>query len=223
MADKSAWWRSPTVIGAVLAIVAVVVADAAFRAKSGTPADPVLFLGRFHPLVVHLPIGVVVLVAAAEVVSFFPRLGPRVDPAIGLTLPVLAVSALAAFILGHMLARDGGFAPRALTLHRRLELLAVIGSCLSQIAWTSYENAQTARGRVIYRAVFGHGWAEKKPRRSRWRSRPLRLRSRSSSPTWCYRCCSSTAQAVTAATLGTAAPPQPKIPTNAAPGPANAS
>lgn len=155
MTEQGPWWRSPAVIGAAVASVAVVVADAAFRAAGGTPGEPVLFLGRFHPLAVHLPIGVILLVAAAEALSFFPKLRARVDPAIGLTLPLLALSAFGAFILGHMLARDGGFAPRALTLHRRLELLAVIGTCLSLVAWTYYEKSETARGRTIYRAVFG--------------------------------------------------------------------
>ena len=67
----------------------VVVADVVLRHLGGTPSDFSLFLGRMHPLAVHLPIGIVLLVGAAEAVTLSARLRPRLDPAIALALPVL--------------------------------------------------------------------------------------------------------------------------------------
>ena len=37
------------------------------------PPEIILFLGRFHPLLVHLPIGMVFLLAALEAIARLPR------------------------------------------------------------------------------------------------------------------------------------------------------
>ena len=74
--------------------------------SSGTWAQ---FLGRFHPLVVHLPIGVMLLVALAEVASVRSSFRARLDPVITPVLAVLLAAAVAAFIDGLLLARGGGY------------------------------------------------------------------------------------------------------------------
>lgn len=149
------WWRSPLALAGVASALLVVVLDVVLRNLPGPASGATLFVGRFHPLAVHLPIGVVLLVAAAEVASLFPRYRERVDAGIGLTLPVLLAGALGAFLLGHLLARSGGFPARSLVLHRRLELLAIVGVGLSTVAW-AYQTARgTPKARNVYRGVFG--------------------------------------------------------------------
>jgi mono/diheme cytochrome c family protein/uncharacterized membrane protein len=119
--------------------------------RAGHGPDLALFVGRFHPLVVHLPIGFFLLVAAGEAATFHPKLRPRVEPALQLLLVVSAGAALLAFLMGQLLALEGGFPAEALGWHRRLTLLAVIGMAAS---WVTYDRARDERGRWVYRGVL---------------------------------------------------------------------
>ena len=139
-------------IGPALMAVMAVLAEVALGRAAGGP-DVAFFLGRFHPLVVHLPIGFFLLVAAGEAATFHPQLRPRVEPVLGLLVPLSAAAALAAFLMGQLLALEGGFPAQALTWHRRLTLLAVIGMAA---CWVAYERAQrSGHGRWLYRGVMG--------------------------------------------------------------------
>src|SRR5439155_23503743 len=57
------------------------------------------FLGRFHPLVVHLPIALVLLVAALECGGFF-RSGKRLQASASFVLTLGAVAAPGGVVLG---------------------------------------------------------------------------------------------------------------------------
>lgn len=155
MKDDRPFWRAGSVLLALAALVVVVVADAVLRHLGGKPADFTLFVGRFHPLVVHLPIGFVLLVAAAEAATLSPRLRARIDPTVTLALPLLVVATAGAFLLGHLLARSGDFAPGALNIHRRFELFAAVGICLCPLAWEFQERSGSSRARWLYRGLLG--------------------------------------------------------------------
>ncbi|HEX5098871.1 MAG TPA: c-type cytochrome domain-containing protein, partial [Polyangiaceae bacterium] len=149
------FWRSGSVLASLGVLVVVVVTDVVMRHRGGTPADFTLFVGRFHPLAVHLPIGVVLLVGAAEVATLSPRFRARLDPAVGLALVPLVLLTAGTFLLGHLLARSGDFAPRALTIHRRAELFACVGICLLPLGWAYQERRATTRARTAYRVLLG--------------------------------------------------------------------
>lgn len=119
----------------------------ALRPASGAP-DLVQFLGRFHTLAIHLPIGVLLLVAVAETLTLSPRLRARIDPALDLALPFLVLSSIAAFALGLLLARGGGYPSRLVALHRGFTLAAVIGSAVCLGAWV-------LERRAAYRGALG--------------------------------------------------------------------
>lgn len=88
--------------------------------------DTALFLGRFHPLIVHLPIGFLLL---AVLLEFWP--GDRVRPAIRVAWVLGAASAVAAAGAGWLLASDGGYGGPNLFWHRwagvSVAVLAVAG------------------------------------------------------------------------------------------------
>jgi hypothetical protein len=142
-------------LAALGAAVAVMAAEGVFASLGGPPAHFTLFLGRFHPLAVHLPIGILLLVVAAEGLTLFPRFRARVDPAVSLVWPALIATAVGALLLGQFLARSGDFPPRILNLHRRLELFAVVGMCGAFAAWSYQSQRRTARARLVYRGVLG--------------------------------------------------------------------
>lgn len=93
--------------------------------------DYALFFGRFHPLVVHLPIGFLLL---AVLLEFWP--GDKVRPAIRVAWVLGAVSAVAAAGAGWLLASDGGYGGPTLFWHRwagvSVAVLAVAGVFVQQ-------------------------------------------------------------------------------------------
>lgn len=83
-------------------------------------ADLSFFVGRMHPLVVHLPIGMLVLLAVIELAGW--RCEKRRLPAAVRTVMLLVavVSAALAAGCGWLLARDGGYDETLLARHRWL-------------------------------------------------------------------------------------------------------
>ncbi len=80
------------------------------------------FLGRLHPVVVHLPIGILLLLALLELAGLFaPRL--RLPPALRTTVLTLGLAAaLIAAAFGWLLARGGEYDGALLDRHRALGL-----------------------------------------------------------------------------------------------------
>jgi len=93
-------------------------------------SDLVIFFGRFHPLVVHLPIGILILAAVIALLSRkekFKALAPSLD----FILLLGAISAAVACILGLMLSWGGDYNPDTLFWHQWAGiLLAVISFAL---------------------------------------------------------------------------------------------
>lgn len=86
----------------------------------------VTLLGRFHPLVVHLPIGILFLLAAMEVLSWIPRF-PRIPDGVRSVILVLGmVSSVLAALFGWWLARDGEYDATLLYRHRVVGVAAAV-------------------------------------------------------------------------------------------------
>ena len=89
------------------------------------PADLVLFIGRFHPLLVHLPIGFLVLLATLELLALRPRL--RSANGSARFILVLAVPAAAATAFcGWLLGESGGYEPALLEWHERTGIAVAV-------------------------------------------------------------------------------------------------
>ena len=84
---------------------------------SSASHDLVLFLGRFHPVLVHLPIGGLILLGVLELLAKFTRFRDAAQNRrliLGLTA---AVSVTTAF-LGWMLSQSGGYDAQLLPWHK---------------------------------------------------------------------------------------------------------
>ncbi len=89
------------------------------------------FLGRFHPLVVHLPIGFLLLVPALEVVG---RVRPALREAAGFVLGLTFASCLVALTLGVLLAYGSGSAGPGVTRHMAGGIALTIGVLVCWLA-----------------------------------------------------------------------------------------
>jgi mono/diheme cytochrome c family protein/uncharacterized membrane protein len=87
------------------------------QASGAAPADWVLFFGHFHPLIVHLPIGFLLIAGLLELDRLTRR--NSVSPhTITLILFWSAVGATMACVFGYMLSLGGGYEADTLETHK---------------------------------------------------------------------------------------------------------
>ncbi len=102
------WAASVVMSGSLLLLPFLVRLD-------GTPhADWQQFLGRFHPLIVHIPIGLLVLVPLLEIVGAFR---PALREAAEFVLALAFISCMGALTLGFLLAYGSGDTGAGVTHH----------------------------------------------------------------------------------------------------------
>jgi YHS domain-containing protein/uncharacterized membrane protein len=108
--------------------------------------DIVLFFGRLHPLLVHLPIGLIVLLAFLEVLAFVPRFR-QANANAGVILSLAVPAAAAAVLCGWLLSLGGGYDPQLLRWHK---WTAIGTACACAVAALLY----ALRFRRVYRACL---------------------------------------------------------------------
>lgn len=84
-----------------------------------SPPDLVVFLGRFHPLVVHLPISFILLALLLEIVSRFPKYS-ELKPAVSFVLMLGFLSSIIAVVAGLLLSVGGDYGGSTLFWHQWL-------------------------------------------------------------------------------------------------------
>jgi uncharacterized membrane protein/mono/diheme cytochrome c family protein len=94
------------------------------------------FVGRLHPLAVHLPIALVLLVGVLECTGLF-RSGKHLQAGAGFVLALATASALATVFLGWMLGRSGGYEGALVTRHMwgGISLAAALVLCCAIRGW----------------------------------------------------------------------------------------
>lgn len=99
----------------------------------------VLFLGRFHPLVLHLPIGFLVIAFLLECLSRFKPKYQSLRPAIGLVLLAGVISAIIAVVLGLFLSQGGGYGETLLNLHKWLGIGSTVVALVAYVLYLQKE------------------------------------------------------------------------------------
>ena len=96
------------------------------------PPEIFLFAGRFHPLLVHLPIGMMVVLALLEIAAWFPR-WQKANASAGFILAVAAPLAVITAACGWLLSLGGGYDPNLLFWHQWLGIVTALGCVVSAI------------------------------------------------------------------------------------------
>jgi len=90
-----------------------------------TDPNLLLFFGRFHPLLVHLPIGFLVLLALLETLAQFRRFHGA-NACAGYALALLVPAAAASAACGWLLSTSGDYDGRLLRVHRWLGVATTV-------------------------------------------------------------------------------------------------
>jgi len=105
-------------------------------------ADWQQFLGRFHPLAVHLPIGLLVLAPLLELAGISR---PALREAAGFVLNLAFLVSLGALSLGYLLAYGSGETGTLVTHHMWGGIALTIGVLLSMLARLSWSSGTLVR------------------------------------------------------------------------------
>jgi mono/diheme cytochrome c family protein/uncharacterized membrane protein len=109
------------------------------------------FIGRFHPLFVHLPIGIILLALGLAVLSRRPRYA-NLEPAVKVALLWGFISAVAACVAGYCLKLSGGYEEDTLNLHQNLGIGVALAAGLAWAA-TQFANRREAFRKAQFPAV----------------------------------------------------------------------
>ena len=112
------------------------------QATAAQPSDWVLFWGHFHPLIVHLPIGFLLIAGLLEL-DRLTRRNSVSQHTITLILFWSAVSATMACVFGYMLSLGGGYEADTLNLH----MWEGIG--VAAFAWVAWAVKSENLGRIL--------------------------------------------------------------------------
>lgn len=103
-----------TLVGGSAAIFLLVVLLVFAPPDGRERAELAQFLGRFHPLIVHIPIALLLLVPVLECAGFVQQ---HLRQAVGFVLAIAAATAIVAAGFGWLLAWGGGFEGPLVTRH----------------------------------------------------------------------------------------------------------
>lgn len=116
--------------------------------------DWVTFLGRFHPVTIHLPIGILCVALLFELWGIIFRKKNR-HSALSFLLGVGTLTAIVAVILGWLLALDADSYPTAtLFWHRWLGVATAVLAFLSYVFVKIYVHTQSGFSKVSYRLLL---------------------------------------------------------------------
>ncbi len=98
---------------------------------SNQVSEFVIFIGRFHPLIVHLPIGILLIGILIHFLAKKQRF-QYLDKSVSFILAVGSISAVFSCILGYLLSFQGGYDADALFNH---QWLGIAVACFSLLAY----------------------------------------------------------------------------------------
>jgi uncharacterized membrane protein len=136
------WLCTPTALAAIGVSVLLLLLPVLFHLDGKQHANWQQFLGRFHPLAVHLPIGFLVLLPLLEIAG---RRRPALREAAGFVLTLAFLSSVGALTLGYLLAYGSGAQGATVVHHMWAGIALTIGVLLCLMARREWVAADVSR------------------------------------------------------------------------------
>lgn len=111
--------------------------DSEEQFEADNSSDLVLFIGRFHPFFVHLPIGFLLFAFVLECASLFKRF-EQLKPAVPFALFMGILSGIVAGITGYLLSLGGGYDEELIVSHKWLGIGVVFFSSVALFIRIAY-------------------------------------------------------------------------------------
>ncbi|MCC6289737.1 MAG: hypothetical protein IT249_17815 [Chitinophagaceae bacterium] len=99
------------------------------------------FFGRFHPLVVHLPVGIIVFAVLLIIIAAY-RKSALLEKAINIALLAGCISAVFAIVTGLLLSGNGGYDADTLFWHKWIGIIAAV---ICFVSWLSRRNPESEK------------------------------------------------------------------------------
>src|SRR5215472_15214330 len=141
-ANREAW------IGTAVLTVTLVLLPEIVKLDGKPHADWLQFVGRFHPLAVHLPIGLIVLVPVLEIAG---RFRPALRESAAFVLALAAAACIGTLILGYLLAYGAGDTGSIVSRHMWGGIGVAVGLLLCLLARPTW----SAESIAVYPAFLG--------------------------------------------------------------------
>ncbi|MCE7063388.1 c-type cytochrome domain-containing protein [Dyadobacter sp. CY343] len=113
-----------------------------------------IFIGRFHPVIVHLPIGFLLILALLEIMQRFSKIRVSQDM-LRYILLWSAISSTLACVAGYLLASGGGYQEMLLSNHQWQGIAVAAFSWIAWIVGADQFRKKIQSGRVFYFATLG--------------------------------------------------------------------
>lgn len=148
-----------TVLLIVAFVLGLLIFPPLYEAPTAEASSSVLFIGRFHPILLHLPVGALGLLCLMELLCVTRRGESKYGDAALLTLFVGSAGAVLAVLAGIMLSREGGYVGGDFTLHQSMGILGTAGVLLALVvrllAMGRGSNELLQAYRALYFVSFG--------------------------------------------------------------------
>jgi uncharacterized membrane protein len=149
------YWAAALLLATVF-VVALVVFPPVLAEPQAPGSQWQAFLGRFHPIILHLPVGVLILQAMIEVICLRAATEYRWGPVALFTMLIAAAGSVKASLFGLFLARTGGYTDGG-TFYMH-QMLCLIMTGLVLVALFLRLSAMASGGKstmLVYRGALG--------------------------------------------------------------------
>lgn len=143
-----------TVVMIVVFLIGLLLFPPLYDDPKGEVSTMVLFIGRFHPILLHLPVGILGALCLFELICSTRRGEARYGDASLVMLICGAAGALFAMFAGIMLSREGGYVGGNFTLHQTMAIIGTAGVLLALVVRIVGMSRESSELLTAYRALF---------------------------------------------------------------------
>lgn len=148
----AAW--TATVVLLLGFVLALLIFPPLYEAPKSDASSLMIFIGRFHPILLHLPVGALIFLVLLEVICSTRRGEEKYGEAALLALLVGAAGSVLAVIAGILLSREGGYVGPNFSLHQTMGLIGTCGVLLSLVVRVTAMGRRSTELLQAYRALF---------------------------------------------------------------------